>query len=81
MQEKEQKQVEYWRTMKDIEEAKQYIDDYGDWREEAKKAEIHFTRHLTTFRQIMMYLKMMKKSFTEVFFRSSMNNGRGKNQR
>lgn len=38
MQEKEQKQVEYRRTMKDIEEAKQYIDDYGDWREEAKKA-------------------------------------------
>lgn len=37
MQEKEQKQVEYRRTMKDIEEAKQYIDDYGDWREEAKK--------------------------------------------
>ena len=37
MQEKEQKQVEYRRTMQDIEEAKQYIDDYGDWREEAKK--------------------------------------------
>ena len=37
MQENEQKQVEYRRTMKDIEEAKQYIDDYGDWREEAKK--------------------------------------------
>ena len=39
---------------------------------------IHFTKPLTAFRQIMMYLKMMKKSFTEVFFRSSMNNGRGK---
>lgn len=37
MQEKEQKQVEYRRTMKDIEEAKQYIDDYGDWREDTKK--------------------------------------------
>ena len=38
MQEKEQKQVEYRRTIQDIEEAKQYIDDYEDWREEAKKA-------------------------------------------
>ena len=37
MQEKEQKQVEYRRTMQDIEEAKQYLDDYEDWREEAKK--------------------------------------------
>ncbi len=37
MQEKEQKQVEYRRTMQDIEETKQYLDDYGDWREEAKK--------------------------------------------
>ena len=38
MQEKEQKQVEYRRTMQDIEEAKQYLDDYGDWQEEAKKS-------------------------------------------
>ena len=45
-----------------------------------KKAGIHFTKHLTTFRQNMMYLKMMEKSFTEVFFMSSMSNGRGKNQ-
>lgn len=37
MQEKEQKQVEYRRTIQDIEEAKQYLDDYEDWREEAKK--------------------------------------------
>ncbi|MDE7429706.1 MAG: relaxase/mobilization nuclease domain-containing protein, partial [Lachnospiraceae bacterium] len=37
MQEKEQKQVEYRRTMQDIEEAKQYLDDYEEWREEAKK--------------------------------------------
>ncbi len=54
MQEKEHKQVEYKRTMQDIEEAKQYIDDYGDWREEAKKGGIHFTKPLTVFRQIMM---------------------------
>lgn len=38
MQEKEQKQVEYRRTMQDIEEAKQYLDDYEDWREESEKA-------------------------------------------
>lgn len=38
MQEKEQKQVEYRRTIQDIEEAKQYLDDYEYWREEAKKA-------------------------------------------
>ena len=38
MQEKEQKQVEYRRTMQDIEEAKQYLDDYEEWQEEAKKA-------------------------------------------
>ena len=38
MQEKEQKQVEYKRTMQDIEEAKQYLDDYEEWQEEAKKA-------------------------------------------
>ena len=37
MQEKEQKQVEYRRTMKDIEEAKQYLDDYKDWQEEIEK--------------------------------------------
>ncbi len=37
MQEKEQKQVEYRRTIQDIEEAKQYLDDYEDWREEAEK--------------------------------------------
>ena len=37
MQEKEQKQVEYSRTMQDIEEAKQYLDDYEDWWEEAEK--------------------------------------------
>lgn len=37
MQEKEQKQVEYRRTMQDIEEAKQYLDDYEEWREEAEK--------------------------------------------
>ena len=37
MQEKEQKQVEYRRTMQDIEEEKQYLDDYEEWREEAKK--------------------------------------------
>lgn len=34
MQEKEQKQVEYRRTMQDVEEAKQYLDDYEEWREE-----------------------------------------------
>ncbi len=38
MQEKEQKQVEYRRTMQDIEEAKQYLNDYEEWQEEAKKA-------------------------------------------
>lgn len=38
MQEKEQKQVEYKRTMQDIEEAKQYLNDYEEWQEEAKKA-------------------------------------------
>lgn len=37
MQEKEQKQVEYRRTMQDIEEAKQYLDDYKDWQEETEK--------------------------------------------
>ena len=37
MQEKEQKQVEYRRTMKDIEEAKPYIDDYGEWNEKPEK--------------------------------------------
>ena len=37
MQEKEQKRVEYKRTMQDIEEAKQYLDDYEEWREEAEK--------------------------------------------
>ncbi len=39
MQEKEQKQVEYIRTMQDIEEAKQYLDDYEEWREESEKAD------------------------------------------
>ena len=39
MQEKEQKQVEYRRTMQDIEEAKQYLDDYEEWREEAEKVD------------------------------------------
>lgn len=42
MQEKEQKQVEYRRTIQDIEEAKQYLDDYEEWREEAKKGEDSF---------------------------------------
>ncbi len=42
MQEKEQKQVEYRRTMQDIKEAKQYLDDYEDWREEAKKGRDSF---------------------------------------
>lgn len=37
MQEKEQKQVEYRRTMQDIEEAKRYLDDYEEWRKETKK--------------------------------------------
>lgn len=37
MQEKEHKQVEYRRTMQDIEEAKQYLDDYKDWQEETEK--------------------------------------------
>lgn len=37
MQEKEQKQVEYRRTMQDIEEAKQYFDDYKGWQEETEK--------------------------------------------
>ena len=39
MQEKEQKQVEYRRTMQDIEEAKQYLDDYEEWNEKPEKAE------------------------------------------
>ncbi|TGY97816.1 hypothetical protein E5329_02885 [Petralouisia muris] len=39
MQEKEQKHMEYRRTMQDIEEAKQYIDDYEEWREEPEKAD------------------------------------------
>lgn len=39
MLEKERKQVEYRRTMQDIEEAKQYINDYEEWREEPEKAE------------------------------------------
>ena len=39
MQEKEQKQVEYRRTMQDIEEAKQYLDDYEEWSEEREKAD------------------------------------------
>ena len=39
MQEKEQKQVEYRRTMQDIEEAKQYLDDYEEWSEERGKAD------------------------------------------
>ena len=37
MQEKAQKQVEYRRIMQDIEEEKQYLDDYEEWREETKK--------------------------------------------
>lgn len=37
MQEKEQKQMEYRRIRQDIEEGKQYLDDYEEWREEAKK--------------------------------------------
>lgn len=84
MQEKEQKQVEYRRTMQEVEEAKQYFDDYEEWQEEPEKrlkrvtGIFQFTKPLTAFRQIMMYLKMMKKFFTEVFFRSSMNSGRGK---
>lgn len=39
MQEKEQKQVEYRRTMQDIEEAKRYFDDYEEWSEERGKAD------------------------------------------
>lgn len=84
MQEKEQKQVEYRRTMQDIEGAKQYLDDYEEWNEKPEKQKkrakkiFHSMKHLTIFRQIMKYLKIMKKSFTEVFFMSSMNNGRGK---
>lgn len=39
MQEKEQKQVEYRRTLQDIEEAKQYLDDYEEWSEERGKAD------------------------------------------
>ena len=50
----------------------------SDRRDEVKKMGFHFTKHLATFRQIMMYLKMMKKFFSEAFFRSSMSNGRGK---
>ena len=63
-----------------LEEAKQYLDDYKEWREETKKVRIHFTKPLTAFRQIIVDLKMMKKSFMEVFFRNSMSNGKGKNQ-
>ncbi len=37
MQEKEQKQMEYRRIMWDIEETKQYLDDYKEWQEESKK--------------------------------------------
>lgn len=37
MQEKEQKQMEYRRIRQDIEEGKQYLDDYEEWREETKK--------------------------------------------
>lgn len=37
MQEKEQRQVKYRRTMQDVEEAKQYLDDYK-WQEEPEKA-------------------------------------------
>lgn len=39
MQEKEQKQVEYRRIMQDVEEAKQYLDDYEEWQEEPEKAD------------------------------------------
>ena len=39
MQKKEQKQVEYRRTIQDIEEAKQYLDDYEEWNEKPEKAE------------------------------------------
>lgn len=38
MQKKEQKQVEYRRTMHEIEEGKQYINDYEEWCEESEKA-------------------------------------------
>ncbi len=37
MQEKEQKQVEYRRTIQDIEEGKQYLDDYEKWNEKPEK--------------------------------------------
>lgn len=37
MLEKEQKQMEYKRTMQDIEEAKQYFEDYEEWREKPEK--------------------------------------------
>ena len=63
MQVKEQKQVEYRRTMQDIENAKQYLNDYEEWREKVKKAKIRFMKPLTAFRQTMVYLRMMKKSF------------------
>ena len=36
MQEKEQKHMEYRRIKQDIEEEKQYIDDYEEWREESE---------------------------------------------
>ena len=39
MQEKEQKQVEYRRTMQDVEEANQYLDDYEEWQEDPEKAD------------------------------------------
>lgn len=37
MQEKEQKQVEYRRIMQDIEEEKQYLEDYEEWSEKPRK--------------------------------------------
>lgn len=39
MQEKEQKQVEYRRTMQDVEEVNQYLDDYEEWQEDPEKAD------------------------------------------
>lgn len=38
----------------------------------------HFTKPLIDFRQSIMYLRMMKKSFMEAFFKNSMNSGRVK---
>lgn len=42
---------------------KDYIENYEEWHEESEITSEAFT----VFRQIMVYLRMMKKSFRKVF--------------